>query len=265
MRTRILWLPLLAALLAPALAHAADLTRIDRTIRKEPAYKGKPRYCLLAFGPEAKTHVWLVQDGDVLYVDRNGNGDLTDAGERVALKNSSKDFRSFEAGDVRDGALTHTGLVVTQMRATEDYAGNAKEYARIKGRGAEAWIWTVRVSAERPADDTRKLPKKISYVVNGDGLGFLVFAERPQDAPVIHFNGPWTLGLQDIKQRLVAGRKSMLQIGVGTQGVGPGTFSFVLYPDTIPATAYPVAEITFPAKSPDAKPITQRFTLTERC
>ncbi len=59
-------------------AQALDLARLDRTIAKEPAYQSKqPRYCLLVFGSEAKTRVWLVLDGDTLYVDRNGNGDLT--------------------------------------------------------------------------------------------------------------------------------------------------------------------------------------------
>src|SRR3954453_14170647 len=98
-------LPLLAA---PA-AGAADLAAARRPPAKEPAYKNPPRYCLLVFGPEAKTAVWLVQDGDTLYVDRNGNGDLTDAGERVALKQGSKDFRQFEAGDLADGPRSHTG------------------------------------------------------------------------------------------------------------------------------------------------------------
>ena len=37
---------------APAVnAWGADLTKIDRTIAKEPAYKSKPKYCLLVFGP----------------------------------------------------------------------------------------------------------------------------------------------------------------------------------------------------------------------
>ena len=62
---------------------AADLTQIDRKITREPTYRSKPKYCLLVFGPEAKVRVWLVLDGDTLYVDRNGNGDLTEAGERV--------------------------------------------------------------------------------------------------------------------------------------------------------------------------------------
>ena len=65
----------------------ADLTKVDRTIAKEPTYKTKPKYGLVVFGPEAKTRVWLVLDGDVLYVDRNGNGDLTEAAERFKETN----------------------------------------------------------------------------------------------------------------------------------------------------------------------------------
>src|SRR5262245_63785932 len=66
---------------------AVDLAKIGRSLRKEPAYESKqPQYCLLVFGPEAKTHVWVVLDGDVLYLDRNGNGDLTDPGERIAAQ-----------------------------------------------------------------------------------------------------------------------------------------------------------------------------------
>src|SRR5262245_57850977 len=79
---------LLAAVLGLSLAGqswAVDLAKIDRTIGKQPAYATKqPLYCLLVFGPEARTRVWAVLDGDDLYLDRNGNGDLTDPGERLA-------------------------------------------------------------------------------------------------------------------------------------------------------------------------------------
>src|SRR5262250_2615532 len=69
----------------PATARGADvdLSKVDRTIAKEPAYRHKPKYCLLVFGNDAKFRVWLVLDGDVLYVDCNGNGDLTERDERV--------------------------------------------------------------------------------------------------------------------------------------------------------------------------------------
>src|SRR5262249_36783717 len=150
------------------------------------------------------------------------------------------------------------------MRTTEDSVGNAREFERIKGLGPEPWVWNVRVSAERPAGDTRKLPTRIGYLVNGDGQGWLAFSRRPQDAPIIHFNGPWTLDLQDVKQRLTAGHETTLQVGVGTRGVGPGTFTWTLYKDTIPSDVYPVAEVTFPAAA-GAKPITRKYTLKERC
>src|SRR5260370_38951712 len=77
----LLALALLSFCSAPA--TATDLSKVDRTIKQEPTYKNNPKYCLLVFGLEAKTRVWLVLDGDVLYVDRNGNGDLTEDGKRL--------------------------------------------------------------------------------------------------------------------------------------------------------------------------------------
>jgi hypothetical protein len=255
-----------AVLLLTPLAQAADLAKIDRTIAKEPAYQTKtPKYCLLAFGLDARSRAWLVQDGDTLYVDRNGNGDLTGDSKRVKVTQHSDSYRSFEAGDLTIDGLTHTGLSVTQMKATPEAIRNDEEWQRIKRSGPEPWMWWVRISAERAADDSRALPRKIGYVINGDGTGMLLFADRPQDAPIIHLNGPFTLALQDRKQRLIAGEQTMLQIGVGPRGIGPGTFAFVLYPDTIPADAYPEAEISFPAKSPGQDPIRQKFTLKQRC
>src|SRR5262245_19523703 len=82
--------PFLVLAVLGSAASAADLAKIDRTIAKEPAYKGKPKYCLLVFGPEAKMRAWLVLDGDLVYIDRNGNGDLTEPGEQVAWKGDLK-------------------------------------------------------------------------------------------------------------------------------------------------------------------------------
>jgi len=82
------WLPeAILALIFPAwTAHATDLTKIERTIRKEPTYQTKtPKYCLLVFGAEAKARMWLVHDGKVLLVDKKGDGDLTGADKRVEV------------------------------------------------------------------------------------------------------------------------------------------------------------------------------------
>jgi hypothetical protein len=261
------WLVALAVLLlGTAAAGAADLTKVERTLVKEPAYQTKsPRYCLLVFGPEAKFKVWLVQDGDVLYVDRNGNGDLTEEGERVTAKEGTPGFRVFEGGELHDGSLTHTKLSVSQRKVSRDEVRQAGEFARITKANPEPWIWAVGVTAARPPEAEDGLPRQVGYIANGDGLGYLLFADRPQDAPVIHFNGPWMLGLQDINQHIQRGQPVMLQIGVGTHGVGPGTFSFVLYPGLIPDKAYPVAEITFPPKAPGEAGPRRTVTLTKRC
>src|SRR5207253_6869612 len=94
----------------------ADAPKIDRTIGKEPAYQTKsPQYGLLVFGPEGKDRVWLVRDGDTLYVDRNGNGDLTEAGEKVAAdrKRDPEQYAYvFEVGDLSVGGRTHKDLAI---------------------------------------------------------------------------------------------------------------------------------------------------------
>jgi hypothetical protein len=257
---------LAAVLLLTPLAQAADLAKIERKIAREPAYRTKtPKYCLLVFGLAAKSRVWLVQDGDTLYVDRNGDGDLTEDGKHVKSKQLNDSYRSFEVGDLTLDRLTHTGLSVTQIKATPEAVGNDQEWERIKKSGPEPWRWSVRITAERGPDDQRDLPRKVGYVINGDGTGMLLFADTPQEAPIIHLNGPFTFALQDRRQRLIAGDQTTLQIGVGPQGLGTGTFAFVLYPNTIPSDAYPEAEITFAPKTPGQELIKRKYTLKQRC
>src|SRR5687768_2544808 len=129
----------------------ADLAKVPRTITREPTYAGQPRYCLLVFGPDAGARVWLVQDGTTLYVDRNGNGDLTEKDERVEAGKGAPaaEFVSFDAGDLRVGGRTHTKLVVTRRAAARDYVRAAKEWDRVKAANPDPVIWAVRLTAER--------------------------------------------------------------------------------------------------------------------
>src|SRR5437667_8390513 len=96
----------------------AETPRMDRAIKKEPVYQTRtPKYGLLVFGPEGKDRVWLVRDGDTLYVDRNGNGDLTESGEKVAAekepgRDSEGDGYSFDVGKLTVGGMTHENLRV---------------------------------------------------------------------------------------------------------------------------------------------------------
>jgi hypothetical protein len=213
-------LPALATLVVLAAPlPAADLSGIDRTIAKEPAYKNKPKYCLLVFGLEAKTRVWLVCDGNILYVDRNGNGDLTESGKRV---DSAKG--NFHVGDITeaDGKTKHTRLTV-QFFSDPDSA-----------------MLSISVGGNR------------KYYVDSVLVG-----NRPQDAPIVHFNGPLTLGPLNSFFRVERGTKpSRLYFALGTAGLGKGTFAYTTsYKPDIPEKARPLAEIAFPNKAPGAPPI----------
>ncbi len=227
------------------LATAADLTKVDRSINKEPAYQSKsPRYCLLVIGPEAKTRIWLVLDGDVLYIDRNGNGDLTDKGERVEKQKGK--LSQFMAGDVldADGKTKHTAFMV--MQAAEE--------------GETVTFVAGMVSGKR------------MFMAGADSLGTLQFADRPQDAPVIHFGGPLRMGLngkfsESGKEELVRSDKGEeLFAWVGTPGLGKGTFAALMHQvGGVPGDVHPVAEIEFPNKRATEPPFKAKFILKERC
>src|SRR5438874_2599001 len=69
---------------------------------KEPSYRHESRYALLVFGPKREQRVWMVLDGTTLYVDRNGNGDLTEPDERLE-PNGARPFGN-------PGKYTHTDI-----------------------------------------------------------------------------------------------------------------------------------------------------------
>src|SRR5262245_61047924 len=123
-------LPMATCLILIAVpAFGVDLAQIDRTIAKEPKYQSKPKYCLLVFGPEAKTRVWLVFDADarLLYMDRNSNGDLTEKGKRVEPHEANLDIRSYRAGDIAgtDGKPKYTNLSVVHNGTEKEARGAA--------------------------------------------------------------------------------------------------------------------------------------------
>lgn len=219
-------------------AQALDLSKIDRTIRKEPAYQTKPKYCLLVFGPEAKTRVWLVLDGKVLYVDRNGDGDLTAPGKRV--DNGSKDKKSlyFWGGNITaaDGKTRYDDLRL--------YWISEEKFA--------IWI-CVNLGWKRDGPRPHPLEQGVEPFRRPSPRCELRFADRPQDAPIVHFDGPLTFELADDKRVLVRGANpSPLEVMLGTPGVGRGAFAaFTFWPTDTPA----LAEIAFPNRDPAGKPI----------
>jgi hypothetical protein len=246
-------------------ATSADLSKIDRTVAKEPKYQSSPKYCLLVFGLDARTKVWLVLDGDVLYVDRNGNGDLTEGKKQVRMSRPQGDAPGyFVCGDIilADGKTVCTGLIVHGSQEEPDMSVDI-DLNSNHGQSAGA-----------------------------DANGYLEFADTPGQAPIIHFNGPLTMGLTPDKEitqsatfvkkgdrneiirsrsvrlifpKFVRGSENVdLRVAVGTAGLGKGTFAR-LFHTRLAEGIQPEAEIEFPNTDPAKGAIKINLGLALRC
>ena len=248
MRHGRLVLPLLTLLCLAAPSPGADLAKVDRTLKKEPAYKGQPKYCLLVFGPEARTRVWLVLDGDTLYADLNGNGDLTEPGERFEGKQTrpgvsdpSYPFRSFLEFSLPDipGRTAYRRLSVIHTLLKEELSPKWRGNDELTARRAEH-PGMARVGV------TAYIRGKVRQQAVTD------FADRPGEAPVIHIDGPLTFTAL-FSPKLERGNKpAEIQVGLGTRGLGWDAFALLSY-DEVPESARPLAEVEFPPREPGGK------------
>lgn len=246
---------------------AADLTKVDRSIAKEPAYKSKPKYCLLVFGPETKTKVWLVQDGDTMYVDRNGNGDLTEPGKKVAAekqKDEDDGAYTFKVGDLQEGSLIHKDLQVYVSKI--DHLAKQNELAKaFLEKNPNARGYYVLVDMKMPGlhgtGVGSRVRQRAFYL---DANGVLQFADKREEAPIINFGGPWQISLFGA-HKLTIGRETDVVLGVGSPGLGPGTTAWIDYDGVIPEKVYPTVEVTYAPKQLGQAPITERYELKRRC
>jgi hypothetical protein len=235
----------LLGLLAGETMNAADLTKILRTITKEPAYKTKPKYCLVVFGAEAKTRLWLVLDGDVLYVDKNGNGDLTEKGESLPGTKKKldqvsdpayplQDYRLFSVGEVAVGGQTYTRVEIGHTILKDKFEVKTdfgKEMARLLKKNPG--LTRLGIHATR---NGKVRIQAIAYA-----------ADSPEKAPIVHIDGPVTLKPYNVSGLVRGSKPFEFYAVVGTQGLGDDTFAMLDYTE-IPESAKPVVEIEFPGK-----------------
>lgn len=211
---------LIALMLLLGVAHAAgaaDLAKIERAVGKEPAYRGKPKYGLLVFGPEAKTRVWVVIDGDRLYVDRNGNGDLTEAGECL------------HSSETHDWGPAGVWQIFRADKLAADPKTASDLYAEVKG----AFCFF----------------SSGNHYAGGQHQDKIELADHPKDAPVVHFNGPMSMGASGLVK---LGDQVYLNIFVGTPGIGPNTCAKYRIDKPI---ALPKVELVFPHRTAGQPPI----------
>ena len=240
------------------------LANIDRTIKKQPRYVNDPKYVLLVFGPEAAFRVWVVIDGDVVYIDRNGNGDLTEADERKELKEQEQNL-------VRQASM---GLTY-QLPGTKRTIANVWWFH--DGPGRTSGFTGVFIDDGANAH--------ISETAGGHELHY---APSPEEAAVIHF-GSKIVTVRPSLSRTVerqwrhavpdANGEAQLLFQVGTPGIGGGykedaSGAFAAFthmdastrgePSLVPAGVDPVAEFEFTPLNPAEKPKKVTVKLTER-
>jgi hypothetical protein len=266
------FLPLIFALvLFSAPATAADLSKIDRTIKKEPTYKTKPKYCLLLFGPEAKTRAWLVLDGDVLFIDRWADGDLTHPEDRLKIHRVSQDPANSLSSETR------VFLDINPQGASE-----GQDAPTLHGTARYARLW---LSQSIPKDNAVASDKEqseylerlrdnlITLFLRIDDkytqLAWACFSENPQKAPLLHFDAPLTLGFGrtfgPFKPKLVRGPGAQ-EMMVDLETLGLGRDAVVTMDNRYaPADVHPLAEIEFPSRKPGANPVRTKIILKDRC
>ena len=255
-------------LVGTAFAPAPDLIRVDRTLKKEPAYQTQPKYVLLVFGPAAATRAWLVLDGKVLYLDRFCNGDLTEPGDRVELFRAIKrDQPNNPLGELREFA-DFTTTPGTKSRNTPTLKTTTRYSQFLVEQDFPRKDYTPpNTSIQRQFDHMRPDFLRINICIEGrlwqDGYARL--ADHPQEAPVLHFDGPLTLGFHPYTQPLVRGQTVYLMVQLITPGQGENAYTLTACEWGIPAEVHPVAEIEFPAKNPGGEPTTTRVVLSHRC
>jgi hypothetical protein len=189
---------------------AADLTKIDRSIAKEPTYKTEPYYALVVLGPKAEKRVWLVVAGEVLCVDRNGNSDLTEANERVTLDIEAtkkiqvapgmyKGMNSFDIGEVAGLRLRLDFWV----REKAFVPKTEFDKAILKDHQEKGWefatLWRDGSQAQIP----------------------VTFCRRPKDAQICHLAGPLTFAMRRNHRLERHNDKNTLQVTIGTPGLPP--------------------------------------------
>ena len=228
-------------------AHGSDPAKSNRKITKSPAFvAGEPLYGTFVFGTNGVTPVWAVLDKssrdagvfDVLYLDLDADGDLTEAPERFVAKTktaSSDTNTVFEIGRFTEPGTdrVHTEFTITWRPHRVSY--------RMK------WLGTKMTMG--------------GYGSEPDQYGN--FSTSPQTAPVFipGHDRPFQF-LHWMSGVLKRGQSNDFKVFMGNPGEGPGTFCSVDN-QFLPANDYVVA--TLICRDSSGNQNETRFDLKSRC
>ncbi|MCA8964487.1 MAG: hypothetical protein H6838_05225 [Planctomycetes bacterium] len=210
---------LAAAAAARAAYREVDYATLDRTIRKEPAYVAAPRYAMFVFDLAGKHRAWAVLDKsaadaphyDVLYLDLDGDGDLTGKGERFVGKFDEKLVPAGMGLTIRVGDIRVPGTDLVHKKflvSTTPKAGRKGFWFRMDWNGQQ----------------------QMSGGYGALGMDLTEWAASAKEAPVLRPcpYGPLSFATWgDDEFVLRAGTSPKINVIVGNAGSGPHTLAVV--------------------------------------
>jgi hypothetical protein len=188
-----------------------DCRQVRHPLIREPKYAAQPRYALFVMDPAGEFRTWAVLDKsaadlphyDVVFFDIDGDGDLTEPGERFIGDYDPK----AKSVVIRIGnlAVPRTQLVHTDLRfLTTESHGYKGVYMMMKWNGEH----------------------EVSGGLGHDGTLLTTYAATAADAPVLR---PTPLGLLSLMfftadVTIKPDRDADIQVGIGKEGSGGDTF-----------------------------------------
>ena len=206
---------------------------------KEPVYATTPKYCLLELGNKGDVKVWMVEDGRRLFIDKNANGDLTDDGPPI------------EPGELRN-------------LDAKKWDFNYKLDALTPTNGSRHTRFDLRRWNYDDPEDRYGLSLSVNdqQPMYAGWFGTFWSAHREQ-APVIHFGGPFTPKLLRADKFTLGSGKQRLSLGLFHPGSGPGAESRLSI-DALPAYVVPKVTIEWPTAK-TGETLRTTHPLAERC
>lgn len=247
-------------------------TEGEHALIKTPHFKTKePLYGRLALGSEGQTKIWVILDGQSLYVDRNGNGDLTEADELLdtPVINANMDWKMISKG-YHFADSKHSALEQSE-RSSRDVP-LLKSTSKYRRFGLDFFEGKKNVTASK-AEELKELQNwkehfegYVTVTLTTDGqvtqAGNARFAPLASDAPIVRFDGPLQFQLFQPALTFTTGTSTRLAIQIATRGIGGNALTRIVT-SSLPKQLNPIAEIEYPTGE-SGSAIKAKITLDSR-
>lgn len=236
------------------------LRQVSMSLMTEPTYFGTPRYTLVVIGKDLAKQHWIAIDDKNAYVDKNGNGDLTDEGEAIPIDKTPVDSgpnHEFRMQNFRIGMVAGHKLNLWVWRENSDFKPDRLENALLtewrKERVKHGLVCaTIYRNLEAHA---QQMP--------------IVFSPKKEHSQITQIDGDLTCDIVLNEMTLLRDSDNRLNVHVGTLGVRAKNSRFFpsfarLSLTEIPDKIAPIATLKFDNENDKENKIEIELNLSTR-